>query len=117
VLAERGRSVEDSRFAVLGYAYLENSDDSRNSPTATMLDELRRLGAEHVQIHDPFVDGFQGDVVDSGHTLIGAVRATVDTLSRAGTHILGTVLNKTKRGRGDSDYGYYSYGVDQQANA
>jgi UDP-N-acetyl-D-mannosaminuronic acid dehydrogenase len=38
----------------LGYAYLENSDDTRNSPTVPFVEALRTAGAE-VVIHDPYV--------------------------------------------------------------
>lgn len=60
-LVEAGKEITGSRILVLGYAYLENSDDTRNSPSAVLVDELRRLGAE-VVIHDPWVPGYQGDI-------------------------------------------------------
>ncbi|MCD4738722.1 MAG: hypothetical protein K8R89_05620 [Anaerolineae bacterium] len=61
-LAEAGQELAGSRVLVLGYAYLENSDDTRNSPSAVLVERLRALGAE-VVIHDPYVPGYQGDVV------------------------------------------------------
>ncbi|HRU93878.1 MAG TPA: UDP binding domain-containing protein, partial [Anaerolineae bacterium] len=60
-LAEAGRPLAGSRVLVLGYAYLENSDDTRNSPSAVLVEQLRERGAE-VVIHDPYVPGYQGDV-------------------------------------------------------
>lgn len=60
-LAEAGRPLAGSRVLVLGYAYLENSDDTRNSPSAAVVEQLRERGAE-VVIHDPYVPGYQGDV-------------------------------------------------------
>ena len=62
-LAEAGQELAGSRILVLGYAYLENSDDTRNSPSAVLVERLRALGAE-VVIHDPYVPGYQGDVVE-----------------------------------------------------
>ena len=56
------------RVAVLGYAYLENSDDTRNSPSAAMIEVLSAAGFE-VAVHDPFVHEYAGDVMD---TLRGA---------------------------------------------
>jgi len=62
-LAEAGQELAGARVLVLGYAYLENSDDTRNSPSAVLVERLRALGAE-VVIHDPYVPGYQGDVVE-----------------------------------------------------
>jgi UDP-N-acetyl-D-mannosaminuronic acid dehydrogenase len=50
------------RVAVLGYAYLQDSDDTRNSPSADLVSQLRQEGYE-VVVHDPFVREFQGDVM------------------------------------------------------
>ncbi len=60
-LAKIGQEVETARIAVLGYAYLENSDDVRNSPSITLISRLEELGAE-VIIHDPFVERYRGDL-------------------------------------------------------
>jgi UDP-N-acetyl-D-mannosaminuronic acid dehydrogenase len=62
-LAEAGGDLAGARVLVLGYAYLENSDDTRNSPSATMVAALRERGAD-VVIHDPYVACYQGDVVE-----------------------------------------------------
>jgi len=51
-LAEAGRAVKDAKVAVLGYAYLENTGDARNSPTIPLVETLEALGAR-VMIHDP----------------------------------------------------------------
>ena len=56
-----GREIEGARIAVLGYAYLENSDDTRNSPSITLISRLEELGAE-VVIHDPWVSEYQGEL-------------------------------------------------------
>jgi UDP-N-acetyl-D-mannosaminuronic acid dehydrogenase len=61
-LAEAGKPLAGSRVLVLGYAYLEDSDDTRNSPSAVLVARLRALGAE-VVVHDPYVPGYQGDVL------------------------------------------------------
>jgi UDP-N-acetyl-D-mannosaminuronic acid dehydrogenase len=58
------RPIRDARIAVLGYAYLENSDDTRNSPAAALIQHLRAMGAE-VVVHDPWVVSYQGKIVDS----------------------------------------------------
>ncbi len=53
-LQNRGRRVADSIITVLGAAYLENSDDTRNTPAAPLVGALTAKGAE-VRIHDPHV--------------------------------------------------------------
>jgi UDP-N-acetyl-D-mannosaminuronic acid dehydrogenase len=53
-----------SKVAVLGYAYLENSDDTRNSPSAALKALLEERGYE-VSVHDPFVHQYAGDVMQA----------------------------------------------------
>ncbi|HEC35152.1 MAG TPA: hypothetical protein ENI39_01300, partial [Anaerolineae bacterium] len=60
-LAEVGREIAGTRVLVLGYAYLENSDDTRNSPSQVLVRRLRESGAE-VAVHDPYVPGYGGDL-------------------------------------------------------
>jgi UDP-N-acetyl-D-mannosaminuronic acid dehydrogenase len=60
-LAEAGCAVEGARVAVLGYAYLENSDDVRNAPSAVLVERLEALGAA-VAIHDPWVRAYQREL-------------------------------------------------------
>jgi UDP-N-acetyl-D-mannosaminuronic acid dehydrogenase len=61
VLEEQRRELADSRVIVLGYAYLENSDDTRNSPTVDLVTWLQAGGAR-VAVHDPLVPGFRLDL-------------------------------------------------------
>ena len=62
-LHRAGVALEGARVAVLGYAYLQNSDDTRNSPTVPFVEALRREGAE-VVIHDPYVRDYAGSIAD-----------------------------------------------------
>jgi UDP-N-acetyl-D-mannosaminuronic acid dehydrogenase len=55
--------IAGARILVLGFAYLENSDDSRNSPSDTLVKHLCSLGAE-VVIHDPYIHRFDGSLLD-----------------------------------------------------
>lgn len=60
-LVEQKRELKGSCVCVLGYAFLENSDDPRNTPTVPILNELERRGASY-KIHDPHVresDGYK----------------------------------------------------------
>lgn len=60
-LEEVGKSIYGSTLAILGYAYLENSDDTRNSPSEALVKHLRDWGAK-VLIHDPWVEQYAGDL-------------------------------------------------------
>jgi UDP-N-acetyl-D-mannosaminuronic acid dehydrogenase len=60
-LAEHGQEIAGSRILVMGYAYLEDSDDARNSPSEILVRRLHELGAE-VSIHDPYLAEYQGDL-------------------------------------------------------
>ncbi|MCR4394304.1 MAG: nucleotide sugar dehydrogenase, partial [Dehalococcoidales bacterium] len=53
-LKEAGKSIKDARIGILGYAFLENTDDSRNTPAVPLIRELEKRGAKF-SIHDPFV--------------------------------------------------------------
>jgi len=48
------KTLDGARVAVLGIAYLENSDDTRNTPAAPMIRGLCERGAA-VVAHDPYV--------------------------------------------------------------
>ena len=56
-----GKEIGGAKVAVLGYAYLENSDDTRNSPSEVLVARLQELGAE-VRVHDPYVPEYQEDL-------------------------------------------------------
>ncbi|UCD92831.1 MAG: nucleotide sugar dehydrogenase [Methanobacteriota archaeon] len=52
-------SPHGAKVAVMGYAFVEDSDDVRNTPALPIIDHFRRRGIE-VVIHDPFVKGVEG---------------------------------------------------------
>lgn len=54
-LINASKDVRNSRIAVLGTAYKANVDDSRLSPAAYVIDQLRSLRAE-VVVYDPHCD-------------------------------------------------------------
>jgi UDP-N-acetyl-D-mannosaminuronic acid dehydrogenase len=60
-LSENGKKIEDAKVGVLGYAYLEESDDTRNSPSEVLVSELASKGAQ-VIIHDPYVLEYKGNL-------------------------------------------------------
>jgi UDP-N-acetyl-D-mannosaminuronic acid dehydrogenase len=58
-LKEARKELRGSTISVLGYAFLENSDDARNSPTVPFLKELEKRGAGY-KIHDPYIKNDEG---------------------------------------------------------
>ena len=53
-LHAKGVTIRDATITVLGGAYLEDSDDTRNTTAAPLIASLQAKGAE-VRLHDPFV--------------------------------------------------------------
>jgi UDP-N-acetyl-D-mannosaminuronic acid dehydrogenase len=70
-----------ARVAVLGFAYLENSDDTRNSPSAELVRLLSERGFD-VAVHDPFVREYKGEVIDVLRNADCAVLMVAHTLYR-----------------------------------
>jgi UDP-N-acetyl-D-mannosaminuronic acid dehydrogenase len=58
-LREAKKKLKGSIICVLGYAFLENSDDPRNTPTITLLKELEKRGAIY-RVHDPYIKEDEG---------------------------------------------------------
>jgi len=56
--AEIKKPIASSKIAVLGYAYAGNSDDSRNTPTESLLKRLNLSGAK-VIVSDPFIKDYK----------------------------------------------------------
>lgn len=50
--------LKDAKIAILGIAFLENSDDTRNTPSKPLYEELKKKHAKPV-LHDPFVRDFE----------------------------------------------------------
>ncbi len=53
-----GRKPAGSTVLVMGYSYLENSGDTRNSPSVILIERLRSRGVS-VRVHDPYVPPYQ----------------------------------------------------------
>ncbi|MCK4614646.1 MAG: nucleotide sugar dehydrogenase [Thermoplasmata archaeon] len=56
---EREMAVKGKKICVLGFAFLQNSDDTRNTPALPLYEHLIGLGAE-VVVHDVHVKKFEG---------------------------------------------------------
>jgi UDP-N-acetyl-D-mannosaminuronic acid dehydrogenase len=53
-LEKKGVKIQDATVTVLGIAYLENADDTRNTPALALIKELEAKGTK-VILHDPYV--------------------------------------------------------------
>lgn len=58
-LTRAGTSPKGAKVALLGWAFLANSDDTRNTPSEIYRDLLQKEGAT-VNVHDPYVAEYPG---------------------------------------------------------
>ncbi|WP_048198117.1 nucleotide sugar dehydrogenase [Methanocella arvoryzae] len=72
-LKRAGKNRKGARAAILGWAFLSNSDDARNTPSETFRDLLLLDGFE-VKVHDPYVEKYPGVPIlrSIEHTVEGA---------------------------------------------
>jgi UDP-N-acetyl-D-mannosaminuronic acid dehydrogenase len=79
-LKRAGKSADGANVALLGWAFIQNSDDTRNTPAEPYLEAMKEAGA-NVRVHDPYVDEYPGIEVshDLDATLAGADVITIFT--------------------------------------
>jgi UDP-N-acetyl-D-mannosaminuronic acid dehydrogenase len=56
-LEKKGVKIQNATVTVLGIAYLENADDTRNTPALTLIKTLEAKAAK-VVLHDPYVQNW-----------------------------------------------------------
>ena len=71
-MASIGKQISGSKILVMGYAYLEDSDDARNSPSQDLVLYLDARGAQIV-IHDPYIENYKGDLLEKAQGCEAAV--------------------------------------------
>jgi UDP-N-acetyl-D-mannosaminuronic acid dehydrogenase len=76
-LARLGKGIEGARVAILGWAFINDSDDARNTPSEVYRNLLLEAGAE-VKVHDPHVIDYPG--VPISHD-IGEVISSSDAIA------------------------------------
>ena len=78
LLKNRLGSLNGRKILIMGYSYLEDSDDTRNSPSNYLLSLLEAEVAE-VAVHDPFVAKYSGDLYALAEKCDAAVLMTAHT--------------------------------------
>ena len=78
LIASKTGNLKGKTILLLGYAYLENSDDTRDSPSEVLRRLLEEAGAQ-VVIHDPFVKEFSGDLYEKARGCHAAALVTAHT--------------------------------------
>ncbi len=77
----KGIDIRKSKVALLGVAFLQDSDDTRNTPSYPMYSELAGKGAR-VAVHDPYVEEYEDMPIqtDLDKVLEGADAVIIATL-------------------------------------
>jgi len=72
-ISRAGKQIRGSRIALLGWSFLANTDDSRNTPAEPFRDLCIQAGA-NICVHDPWVTDYPGVAISSdlGSVLQGA---------------------------------------------
>lgn len=96
-LNEAGKDIKDAKIAILGVAFLENSDDTRNTPSKTLYEKLVEKGAKPV-LHDPYVRDFEISFTkDLNEVIEGADAIVLMTKHKDYLNLdLGEIKNKMK---------------------
>lgn len=72
-LGEKNINIKNTNLAILGYSYVGNSDDTRNSPTEALVKILQRKRIKY-QIYDPHVKEYSNksvsDIAKSADALL-----------------------------------------------
>lgn len=87
-LGEAKISPSEAKIVLLGIAYLENSDDTRNSPGARCYFALRRKGAKNIIAHDPFAKDYEGIKISNN---------LEEAISKADCLVFATAHNEYKK--------------------
>ena len=75
LLKNQMEDIKKKRILILGYAYLSDSDDARNSPSEDLVKLIKNTGA-NIVIHDPFIKEYSGDVIEKAENCDAVVLMT-----------------------------------------
>lgn len=63
-LKKNGIDLKSAKVLILGYSYIENCEDTRNSPSINLIYNLNKLGINKIAIHDPYVNEYNNDLYE-----------------------------------------------------
>lgn len=94
-LSSVGKNLKNSKIALLGWAFINNSDDTRNTPSEPYLDMVKKDGAV-VSIHDPYVsqDGSLKISQDINECLNGADAVAIFTGHKQYLNLKADIIKK-----------------------
>ena len=75
LLKNRMEDLNKKRILILGYAYLSDSDDARNSPSEELVKLIKNTGA-NIVIHDPFIKRYSGNMIEKAENCDAVVLMT-----------------------------------------
>ncbi|MEA2054917.1 MAG: nucleotide sugar dehydrogenase [Candidatus Thermoplasmatota archaeon] len=96
-LNEAGQKIKDAKIAILGVAFLENSDDTRNTPAKPLYEILKKKGAKPV-MHDSYVRDYELPFVkDINEAITGADALVIVTKHKEYLNLnLRSIKNKMR---------------------
>jgi UDP-N-acetyl-D-mannosaminuronic acid dehydrogenase len=94
-LRRAGKTVKGSTVAILGWAFISNSDDARNPPAEVYQDIMLKNGA-WVKVHDPYVKSYPGvEILQDLDTVVEGADAIAIFTGHSCYHTLDPGMIKT----------------------
>jgi UDP-N-acetyl-D-mannosaminuronic acid dehydrogenase len=75
-LAQHSKTLKGAKIAILGIAFLENSDDTRNTPSIVLYNQLKKRNAIPL-LHDPYVREFDLPFTNNLDSVLSGADAVV----------------------------------------
>jgi UDP-N-acetyl-D-mannosaminuronic acid dehydrogenase len=94
-LTRAGKKLKDSKIALLGWAFINNSDDTRDTPSQPYFNMVKKAGAI-VSIHDPYVSEYAGLKISQylEESIIGAAAIVIFTGHKQYLDLKASALKK-----------------------
>jgi UDP-N-acetyl-D-mannosaminuronic acid dehydrogenase len=94
-LTHTGKNFKGSKIALLGWAFLNNSDDMRNTPSQPYYNMVKKAGAK-ISVHDPYVyeDGNLKVSQDMDECIKGAAAIVIFTGHKQYLNLKASALKK-----------------------
>jgi UDP-N-acetyl-D-mannosaminuronic acid dehydrogenase len=72
-----GKKIKGSKVALLGWAFIKDSDDARNTPSELYRDLCLKAGAM-IEVHDPYVEHYPGvEILDDLEKVVKGADAVI----------------------------------------